>query len=292
MDTINQSEKSGPDFFATGVDAAKRFYLGGYPPGKKRLIVTSGGRENCLRDYLVDREDFPYYSIEFVAKGTGKLALAGNSHRLSAGDVFTYGPGISHRITSDADHPLVKYFVDFTGSKACEWMSRYGQAPGTILHVPVLAEITRIFDDLIYVGKSGGRHGPMICATILERLILTIAESMIQETGDSSGAFFTYEHCRRYIRDHYLKLWNLTDIAEQCYVDPAYLCRLFRRFDEQTPYQYLIRLKMSYAAERLREPKAMVKQVARELNFSDAFGFSRMFKRVFGLSPDRFRRLR
>ena len=44
-----------------------------------------------------------------------------------------------------------------------------------------------------------------------------------------------------------------------------------------------------HAAERLRDPDALVKQVARELGFADAFAFSRTFKRVFGLAPDEAR---
>jgi transcriptional regulator GlxA family with amidase domain len=49
---------------------------------------------------------------------------------------------------------------------------------------------------------------------------------------------------------------------------------------------------MNLAAELLQQPAALVKQVAEETGFGDAFHFSRVFKTVFGLSPDAFRRLR
>jgi hypothetical protein len=38
--------------------------------------------------------------------------------------------------------------------------------------------------------------------------------------------------------------------------------RLFRRFDHEGPYRYLLRLKMNFAAERLRDPKVLVKEAA------------------------------
>ena len=53
-----------------------------------------------------------------------------------------------------------------------------------------------------------------------------------------------------------------------------------------------MRLKMNIAAERLRDPGVLVKQVAAELGFDDPFHFSRAFKGVLGLSPENFRRLR
>ena len=49
---------------------------------------------------------------------------------------------------------------------------------------------------------------------------------------------------------------------EECEIDQAYLCRLFRRFDREAPYRYLLRLKMNFAAEQLRDPKMLVKEAA------------------------------
>ena len=74
-------------------------------------------------------------------------------------------------------------------------------------------------------------------------------------------------------------------------MDPAYLCRLFGRFGHQSPYRYLVRLRMAQAARRLQSPGTLVKQVAGDLGFTDPFHFSRTFKRVFGVSPGRFIRL-
>ena len=75
-------------------------------------------------------------------------------------------------------------------------------------------------------------------------------------------------------------------------MDAAYLCRLFQKFDHQTPYQFLMRLKMTLAAEWLLQPGALVKQVAERAGFGDQFHFSRAFKSVFGAAPEIFRRLR
>jgi AraC family transcriptional regulator len=49
---------------------------------------------------------------------------------------------------------------------------------------------------------------------------------------------------------------------------------------------------MNHAAEVLREPGALVKQVAEEVGFASPFHFSRAFKSALGLSPEAFRRLR
>jgi AraC-like DNA-binding protein len=283
---------SDSDLFASQVTQVNRFLLPGADGGSKRLSVVSGGREQCLPDYRVDRDDFPFFSIEFVARGRGSLTLAANRYPLSAGSIFTYGPSVPHRITNDPKEPMVKYFVDFAGSQAKGRMAVVGLGPGTFLQISSIDEIEHLFDDLIANGTSNSRFSQQICTAILEQLCYKIAERGLDRQQDQSRAFATYDQCRRYIHEHFARLDNLAQIADECHIDPAYLCRLFRRFDEQTPHQVLIRRKMNHAAERLRAPDVLVKQVARELGFADAFAFSRTFKRVFGLSPDHFRRLR
>jgi transcriptional regulator GlxA family with amidase domain len=67
---------------------------------------------------------------------------------------------------------------------------------------------------------------------------------------------------------------------------------LFRRYDHESPYQYLLRLKMNYAAERLQQTGVLVKQIAEEAGFADAFHFSRVFRKTLGLAPKDFKRLR
>lgn len=281
-----------PTFYSSQVLEADRFYLDALGSAGQPLAVVCGGRERCGPDYRIDRADFPFHSIEFVARGQGTLTLKGRTVALYPGRIFTYGPGVAHVITPDANNPLVKYFVDFTGSTASKVLCNNDLAPGTAIQVASPDAVLRIFDDLIANGSSGTRQGPAICAKLVELLALKIAEGGLVEDPYRTAAFSTYQSCRQYIRDHFATLRTLDEIAEACHVDEAYLCRLFKRFDSQSPYQYLTQLKMAQAARSLQRNDALIKQVAFELGYSDPFHFSRAFKKVFGLSPAAFRKLR
>ena len=289
---MSTSSANEPQFFSTQVVDARRFYLGTTLHQEQGLIVVSGGRERCRPGYRIDRRGFPYQSIEFVARGSGRLLLDGQDHELVAGSVFAYGPRIAHRITTDADDPMVKYFVDFTGPDARRLLREHGPARGCAVQVASPEAVLRIFDDLVATGTTDGRYTSALCMAIVQQLIFKIAATAVDERAHTSAAFSTYQACREYIREHYLHLRGLDEIADACHVDAAYLCRLFKRFDSQTPYRYLLHLKMSEAARRLQEPGALVKEVAYEFGFRDPFHFSRAFKQVFGLAPHAFRKLR
>jgi len=290
-DRIKDSGKV-PTFFSEQVLEADRFYLDAYGRASRRLAVVCGGREHCGPDYRIDRTDFPFYSIEFVARGKGTLTLSDQTVDLYPGRVFSYGPGVAHRIEMDAGDPLVKYFVDFTGRKAEKLLETHGLAPGAVVQVGSPDAVLRVFDDLIANGAGGGRYGALISATLVELLILKIAEAAVVDDAYRTVAFSTYQTCREHIRNNFLTLRTLEEVAEACHVDEAYLCRLFGRFDNQSPYQYLMQLKMGVAAQRLQREGVLIKQVAYELGFGDPFHFSRAFKKVFGLSPAGFRKLR
>lgn len=284
--------RSAPEFFSPHVSVARRFYLDLTPPAKARLAVVCGGCEHCTPDYAIHRTTFPFYSIEYVARGRGTVKLLGRAHALQPGVAFSYGPGVKQNIAGDPTAPLVKYFVDFAGRAAEEVLRSCGLPLGRVVQVHPPHALQALFDELITCGLRGTQQSVVLCAQILECLALRIADARAPSEGAEAISFSKYEDCQRHLQQHFLRLRTLEQIAEECHVNAAYLCRLFRRYGHQSPYQQLLRLKMNYAADLLQQPGSLVKTVAEQAGFADPFHFSRAFKSVFGLSPDAFRQLR
>ncbi len=256
-------------------------------PGHWRWFVADGS--NVPPAYEVRRPSFPYLGVEFVASGEGVLRMGGKEHRLVAGVVFAYGPGVAHEITCVPERPLVKYFVDLAGRDADELLVT--PRPGGIVQTSAPEQILRLFDDLLDAGMKKSAMTEKICAVIVQHLLLKIAETAVPLGETGAEAFETYQRCRSYIETNYQNVVDLPQIAAHGDIDPAYVCRLFKRFDRHGPWQYVVKLKMQDAAQRLKSPGAMIKTVSAELGFSDPFQFSRTFRRVYGVSPRRFLQL-
>lgn len=277
-----------PDFISTQVSTARRFFLDLQPRTKTGLTVVCGGCEHCAPGYVVDRRDFPYHGLEFVARGEGRLALAGRSYPLRPGMVFAYGPGVPHRIENAASAPMTKYFVDFVGTRAKRLLARTPLRGWQAVQVSDPGQVADLFEQLTRNGDAGSRFSGEICASLLEVLLLKIAEKAAVGVQDDPRALIAYQRCRRHLQEHFATLRTLEEAAAASHVNAAYLCRLFARFDHVTPYHYLLRLKMNHAAGLLLESGALVKEVAGQLGFADPFHFSRVFKATFGLSPRKF----
>ena len=280
-------DSAPPAFVSQQVTAARRFYLNLKPRPSAELAVVCGGWEECAADYAIDRATFPYLSVEFVAAGRGELTLAGHRHALEPGTVFTYGPGVAHRIRTSTEERLGKYFVDFAGARATKLLRSCKLSPGTFIQLGATTEVRHAFDALIRLASTHDRHVERAAALQLELLLLVIARAMQPSSPSARRALATFERCRQHIDTHFLHLRTVEDAAAACHIDVSHLCRLFRRFHGERPFRYLQRLQMQWAAERLHASDRLIREVADELAM-DPFQFSRTFKRIHGVAPSAF----
>ena len=276
-----------PPFISRQVTAARRFYLSLTPNPRRQLTVVCGGWEHCSADYVIDRPSFPYFSIEYVASGNGELELGGQHHALKPGVIFAYGPEVAQRIRSSPVKRLGKYFVDFAGSRAKKHLCECGLAPGTVRTIAQHAEFGAAFDALIRAASEYDRFAERAARLHLELLLIQLARNARSGIGSSQRAAVAFERCRRHIKANFRTLRTVEEVAAACAIDVAYLTRLFRRFQDETPYRYLQRLQVQWAAGRLQSSGCLIKTVADELAV-DPFQFSRAFKRVYGISPSAF----
>ncbi|RYD61047.1 MAG: hypothetical protein EOP83_17990, partial [Verrucomicrobiaceae bacterium] len=192
---VNRTATEPPSFVSPQVTEARRFYLNLNPPPGPKLTVVCGGWEACAPDFRIERADFPFLCIEFVARGVGTLMLSGKEWPLRSGAVFSYGPGCPHRIESNPDDPLRKYFLDFTGREGAGLLRSAGLAPGSCRLAGNPDEVERAFESLLETGRRDGPQAARIATLQAEVLLLTLGESVIPD-GSHEQSFQTYLKCR------------------------------------------------------------------------------------------------
>jgi AraC-like DNA-binding protein len=277
-----------PNFLSTQVTDARRYYLNLAPRPGAALEVVCGGVERCRGDYVIERSGFRYLAIEFVAEGLGQLHLAGHDYRLRPGMAFAYGPGVRHVIRNDPQRPMLKYYVDFVGRSARRLLRESPLSEGRAVQVSAPQEILGVLEDLQRSGVAQSPFSPAICAQLVGLLILKLSGQSLAPGAAEARAFPTYERVRQHLEQHFAEFTTVEDVARACHLDVSYLCRLFQRFHHASPYQVLLRLRLNKAAGLLLDQGLRVKEVAGRLGFTDPCNFSRAFKRIYGVSPERF----
>lgn len=276
-----------PPYISRQVREARRFYLAGGQPPVRDLMVICGGWERTTPDYVIRRETFPWLGFEFVAGGRGTLVIGGRRHTLGRGSCFVYGPGVPHRIESDPRRLLSKYYVNFGGREAANLLSAVMMGPGSHRVVDNPGEIETALEVMIADGSRARPQATLIAELQLHVLLLKLGHDGPGENTSDRRAQQTLRVCLKHIESHYLQLSTAEQVAAACHVSPGHMARLFSRFGYAPPYEYLVRRKMVHAAELFDSGYLLVREVAERLDM-DPFQFSRVFKRVHGLSPSAF----
>ena len=300
MAILDRKSTGEPDFFSTQVMSARRFFrpeaAGGAGTAGDALRIISGGLERCIPGYSVRRSSFPYWALEFVVSGKGSLTLNNRRFELAPGTLYAYSPGVSHRIEAGDSFVLEKYFVDIIPPAALspQDKGRYDLFAGKVILSSSPETLRKTFEEIIEYGRIPTEGAAAICSRLADLLLLKTAETgaargiPASANPASSAAFAAYTRSRELIERRFLEFASAGAAAREANMDVSYLCRLFKRFDDFTPYGYLTHLRMHHAAGRLVRDGISVKAAAAELNCTDEFTFSRRFKAVMGISPGKF----
>lgn len=286
LEAVNTLQET-PDYISKQVELSRLFFLESSPD--QNFSVASGGFERCRPDYLIDRQSLDWHCLEFVDRGEGRINLNGKNYDLKPGSFFTYGPRTPHKIETSKDNPLGKYFVTFHGKDVDEFFAKYEIPDVLMAHCHRGESVRRSFSMLIERGVRKSRLTESLCSLIVRELLLLCLDDSAGNIDTGSPAYLTYSRARSYIEDGYLDLQSLEAVAKGCGVEAAYLCRLFARFHDESPYQFLVRLRMDYASRLLLEDGASVRSVAQRMGYKDPFHFSRVFKSVHRIPPSKFR---
>jgi AraC-like DNA-binding protein len=277
-----------PVFIAGKITEYRYFFLNLKPAPRSELAVACGGWERCAPDYRVDRADFEFYGLEYVAKGNGMLIVNGAEHKLLPGSVFAYEPLTAHTIRTNPGDPLVKYFIDFSGHGAQRIVSRNVLGASGVAYLHHAHPVHELYEQTIAAGHKGGSLAPRLCSLLLELISLRISENARTPSEAHARARQSFERCRVELQRHFRTIHSVSELARLTHFEPAYLSRLFLRFVGESPYEMLTRLKMNEAAAHLIGGRFTVKEVGAQVGFSDPYHFSRAFKKHHGISPSHF----
>ena len=75
------------------------------------------------------------------------------------------------------------------------------------------------------------------------------------------------------------------------YLSPFYISKIFKSETGDTPIRHLINIRLEKAKELLENGyKGSIQEVAASVGYDDAYHFSKLFKKHYGVSPSQVRK--
>ncbi len=91
-----------------------------------------------------------------------------------------------------------------------------------------------------------------------------------------------------YIETHLTAEITLATLADICSFSPWYAHRLFREHTGYAPAEYIRRMRLAKSALRLKTEHAKIIDVAFDLGFASVDGYTRAFRKEFGINPGEY----
>ncbi|MFI4912876.1 MAG: helix-turn-helix domain-containing protein [Sedimentisphaeraceae bacterium JB056] len=126
---------------------------------------------------------------------------------------------------------------------------------------------------------------------MMRLLLAAFIESDQEPEVEDSANGISRLHCViEYIHENINQPLKLEELAEIVDLNPVYFSALFTKLMGVTPIRYINNRKIEKAQIELLSSHKTLDQISAELGFSDVFYFSRLFKKIAGTAPGKYRK--
>lgn len=256
------------------------------------LHLQEVGSLTAVRPHTSRREKLVSFLCFAVLEGTGELNYQGKRYELKPGDVVFLD---CRKNYSHSTGPILwsLQWCHFYGPSMPAVYAKYCERGGQpVIHPQRRQDYTDLMSQLYDLAGADDYIRDMRINEALNRLLTLLMETSWHQ-GVQGGAPKKMEVARvkAYLEEHYGEKLSLESVAREFYVDKFYLARLFKEQYGITLVTYLQQVRITHAKQQLRFTQKSIEEIGLECGIGELSYFSRVFKKLEGVSPSAFRKL-
>ncbi|WOO40609.1 AraC family transcriptional regulator [Rubellicoccus peritrichatus] len=258
-------------------------------PLVNQLYITHIGSYPSAPGHYVKRDGSKEVIMIYCINGSGSIEIDNFQHKMRKGHAALIPHNTPHIYRSSRKDPWSIFWIHFAGSQKALAIESLGLSRAKpLLFVPDSAKVRNAFEDIYACLKYQYSDAGLLATTselmrLLSILKLHYGAPQKQENEDRilSTIGFMQQHV-------HLQL-TLEELATQAALSIPHYSKLFRRCTSKSPMAYFSQLKIRKACELLQQTEEPVQHIALQLGYDDPFYFSRLFKKLQGVSPSEYR---
>ncbi len=242
--------------------------------------------------YMVHRKTYPGWRISLrtipdhelvlIVSGNGTVNLPDRKINVRPGMLLHFAPGVPHSLAADHENPMAFYAVHFdvfTFSPDSVPMKISPQID-EVNTPPDFSVFKTLFKNIIEL-KNSAPYGYILgCRSQLEEILFRL-----MTVGTNYGFSQKAERIISYIDRNVDKKLTLSVVASVFSINGSYLSKLFKTATGYTVTEYINKTKVNKAKEYIIEGNLKIKDISTMLGYEDPLYFSRVFKKLEGVSP-------
>ncbi|MCR4660376.1 MAG: AraC family transcriptional regulator [Clostridia bacterium] len=251
------------------------------------LKVENIGQTFPNKRIYIKRENHEIFVIEYIISGVEHLEVGDKEFTLQKGDLCILEPKIPHTYWSDKNDPVEKKWINFSSDIFAALYKKMG-FNGRVVFKNTDQE--NFFDVLLAIAEQSTLNSDDICYDVADNLFgllfhLAKQDIKIESQNISKLAIVVKEA----LDNNIFTNASLEEILKDIFYSKKQITREFKKCFNDTPYNYLINLKINMAKRLLTKSDLSIKEIAIKLGFENQHYFSNAFKKKVGMSPSQYR---
>ena len=258
------------------------------------------------KSFIFNGESHDFWEMVYIDKGRVQVRRDQESLDLSQGEIVFHRPNEFHSIKALDSAPNF-FVVSFVcHSPLMRYLEKYHTVLNKMLH-GFISSVIREAEATYQIPKNDPSlkklvqkdtapiGGEQLIKTYLEQLLIFLIRNIVQK--DERGVFPTKESlenhliasAKRLLEEKAEEAFRVNDLCVALGYSKSYLSKLFREQTGETIASFALQQKIKRAKQLIREGNLNFSQISDRLSFDNPQYFSRVFKRLTGITPTEFK---
>jgi AraC-like DNA-binding protein len=262
-------------------------------PMTKLLFVTDIGYYPVAQYHYRDRPSGSEQNILiYCVGGNGWIEIKNTKRKVKKDQFFIIPANVPHSYGSENSDPWTIYWVHFTGEIAGSFVRK----EFSVIDINPDENTRndrrcRLFEEIYQTLLMGFGTENLEYSSICLWYLLGAFNYIPQfERIRAIKQHDIIEKSILYMQEHFYRRITLSDLAEHCGFSVSQYSLIFRKKTSRSPIEYYNNLRIQNSCQMLDFSDMNIKEISSQLDFEDQFYFSRVFRKVMGISPMEYRK--
>ena len=257
------------------------------------LYIYQCGADYCPAGHFHGPAVRDHYLIHYIHAGKGIFQVGDKIYHLKAGNGFLICPDIVTFYQADELEPWHYSWIGFHGLKAEEYLLEAGlSAEHPIFEYTKDDVVDRCFYEMAeayYLKRGGGVKRLAYLYLFLFTLTQENSKDTYYNSKESRHDSYINE-ALQFIEMNYSRKITINMLSNFVGLNRSYLNSIFKEALGKNLQQYLMEFRVLKACELLENETLSIGDVSRSVGYTDQLLFSKVFKRIQGVTPSEYKK--
>lgn len=250
------------------------------------------GKEACCPQHSWGPAVKDHFKIHYISSGKGIFQVGNKTYHLKKGQGFLICPNTASYYQADCEKPWSYSWVAFNGLHAEAYLRRANlSVENPIFELKDDSCLCQCLEEMFTASKSSRSSDVKLLSALYTFLGILIDIPNHQDSilrAPTSKEMYV-KKAVEFIETNFSRQISISEIAEYVGINRKYLSKLFSQILEMPPQNFLIQYRMNRACELMKMTDLSIKEISYSVGYNDPLLFSRVFKKLHGISPNYYR---